>query len=87
MAEAGFPDQESLFMQAILAPAGTPKDIIDLWHREVVRIIALPDTQARLAAIGFDPVANSPEDFGLWIKAEVERWGRVIREARISRIE
>jgi len=87
MAEAGFPDQESVFMQAVLGPAGTPKDIVDLWYREVVRIVALPDVKERLAVLGFDPVANTPEDFGAWIKAEVARWAKVIRDANIPRIE
>jgi hypothetical protein len=55
MAEAGFPNQESIFPQGILAPAGTPKDIVDLWYREVVRIVALPDVKARLAEISLNP--------------------------------
>lgn len=87
MMEAGFPDQESIFMQAVLAPARTPKDIVDLWYREVVRIVALPDVKERLAVLGFDPVANTPEEFGAWIKTEVNRWGKVIRDAKIPRIE
>jgi tripartite-type tricarboxylate transporter receptor subunit TctC len=87
MAEAGFPNQESIFPQGILAPAGTPKDIIDLWYREVVRIVGLPDVKARLAEIGFEPVASSPEEFGAWIRSEVPRWAKVILDAKISRIE
>ena len=87
MAESGFPDQTSVFMQAVLAPAGTPKDIVDLWYREIVRIVALPDVTERLAVLGFDPVANTPEEFGKWVKTEVARWAKVIRDAKISRIE
>jgi tripartite-type tricarboxylate transporter receptor subunit TctC len=87
MIEAGFPDQESIYPQGIVVPAGTPKDIIDLWHREIVRIVALPDVKERLAAIGFEPVANTPEQFGAWIKAEVPRWAKIIKDANIPRIE
>ena len=87
LAEAGFPDQESIFPQGLVAPAGTPKDIIALWQREVARIAALPDVKERLIAIGFEPVANQPEEFGAWIKSELPKWGRVIRDANIPRIE
>jgi tripartite-type tricarboxylate transporter receptor subunit TctC len=87
MAEAGFPNQESIFPQGILAPAGTPKDIIDLWYRETVRIFALPDVKARLGEIGFEPVASSPEEFGTWIRSEVPRWTKVIHDAKITMIE
>ena len=87
MAEAGFPDQESIYPQGLLAPAGTPKETIESWNRELVRIVALPDVKERLAAIGFDPVANRPEEFGTWIKAEIPKWARVISEAKILKIE
>jgi tripartite-type tricarboxylate transporter receptor subunit TctC len=87
MAEAGFPGQESIFPQGLVAPAGTPKDLIALWHREVARVVALPDVKERLQAIGFEPVANEPEEFGAWIKSELPRWERVIRDAKIPRIE
>jgi tripartite-type tricarboxylate transporter receptor subunit TctC len=87
MAEAGFPDQESIFPQGLVAPAGTPSDIIASWHREVARIVALPDVAERLAAIGFEPVANRPEEFGTWIKAELSKWAMVIRDAKIPKVQ
>jgi tripartite-type tricarboxylate transporter receptor subunit TctC len=87
MAETGFPDQESIFAVGIMAPAGTPRDIVDLWYREVVRVMEMPDVMDRLAAIGFNPIANSPDEFGAWIKTEIPRWAKVIREANIQRIE
>ena len=87
MAEAGFPGQESVFMQGLLFPARTPTDIIDRWYREVARIIAMPDVRGRLIALGFEPVVNTPEEFGAQIRFEVARWTRVIGEARIKTIE
>jgi tripartite-type tricarboxylate transporter receptor subunit TctC len=87
MAEAGFPDQTSIFIQAVLAPAGTSKDVVELWYREIVRVVALPDVKERLATLGFEPVANRPEEFGAWIKTEVARWANVIRDANIPRVE
>ena len=87
LAEAGVPDQESVFLQGILAPAGTPKEIVNLVNREIVRILATPDVAERLAAIGFYPVGNSPEEFGAGIRREVAKWGKVIRDANIGRVE
>jgi tripartite-type tricarboxylate transporter receptor subunit TctC len=84
MAEAGFPDQESLFPMGLLAPAGTPKNIVDLWHREIARIVTLPDVKERLAGLGFEPVANTPEEFASLIDKEVPRWAKVIRDAHID---
>jgi tripartite-type tricarboxylate transporter receptor subunit TctC len=87
LAEAGLPDQETLLMQGIVVPAGTPRDIVDRLYREVARIVALPDIKDRFAAIGFDPVANRPDAFGAQIKADVARWGKVIHDAGIRKIE
>ena len=84
MAESGAPDQEAETMQGVLLPAGTPREIVDRLHREVVRAVALPDVKERLAALGFDPVANTPEEFSAYIRSEVNKWARVIREASIK---
>jgi tripartite-type tricarboxylate transporter receptor subunit TctC len=85
-AEAGVPEQETVFFQGILVPAGTPREIIDQWHREVVRIVALPDKQ-RLAAASYELDPNSPEQFAALIKTEVDKWAKVIRDAKIAKIE
>jgi tripartite-type tricarboxylate transporter receptor subunit TctC len=84
MAEAGFPDQESLFPMGLLAPAGTSKEIVDFWYREIAKIVALPDVKERLTALGFEPVANTPEEFASSIGKEVPRWATVIRDAHID---
>jgi tripartite-type tricarboxylate transporter receptor subunit TctC len=87
LAEAGVPDQESVILLGILAPAGTPKEIVGLLNREIVRILAMPDVAERLAAIGFQPVANSPEEFANQIRSEIAKWGKVVRDANIKRVE
>jgi len=87
LAEAGVPGQESEFIACVLAPAATPKPIIDTLYREIARMIVLPDVKERLAAIGFTPVANTPEEFAVELKAEVARWAKVIRDAKIPKIE
>jgi tripartite-type tricarboxylate transporter receptor subunit TctC len=87
MAEAGISDQESAFIEGILFPAGTPKEIIELWYREVARIVELPDVKERLTAMSFEPVASTPEEFGTWIKTEIPRWAKIIRNANINPLE
>jgi len=84
MAESGAPDQEAETMQGVLLPAGTPREIIDRLQREIARIVALPDVRERLSGLGFEPVANTPEEFAAYIRAEVNKWAKVIREAGIK---
>jgi len=87
LAEAGVPEQESETMQGVFAPAGTPKAIIDRLNKEIAKAMALPDVKDKCAQLGFDPVANSPEEFTAYIKKEVEKWGKVIKEAKIPLIQ
>src|SRR5262249_41060351 len=82
--EAGFPGQEADTLLGVLAPAGTPKEIVDLLNREIVRIVSLPDMKRQFDDIGFVPVGNTPEQFAQVIKDETSRWGKVIREAKIK---
>jgi len=84
VAEAGLAGQEAYTLTGMLAPAGTPKEIVDLLHREIVKIVALPDVLKRLDDLGFEVVANSPDEFAARIKTELEKWGKVIRDARIK---
>jgi tripartite-type tricarboxylate transporter receptor subunit TctC len=84
LAEAGFPDQENDTPQGILAPAGTPRPIIDLLHREIARIMAPPEVRRKMLAIGFEPVVTTPDAFAARIRTEIPRWGKIIREANIK---
>jgi tripartite-type tricarboxylate transporter receptor subunit TctC len=86
MQEAGYPGQEADTLTGILAPAGTPKAIIDLLNREIAKAVAEPDVTAHLLKLGFVPVANKPEEFGARIKSEIEKWGKVVHDAHL-RIE
>jgi tripartite-type tricarboxylate transporter receptor subunit TctC len=83
-AEAGAPGQEAETMQGIFVPAATPRDIVDRLHRETVRVIGLPDVREKLAALGFSPVANTPDQFAAYIKTEIVKWAKVVREANIK---
>jgi len=84
MAEAGYPGQIGETPIGLLAPAGTPKEIIDLLHRKVVQILAQPDTKQRLAVVGFSPIGDSPAEFSAFLRAEHAKWSKVISEAGIK---
>ena len=84
MAEAGAPGQEADVMVGILAPAATPREIVEALHRGIVKVIARADVKERMAALGLEPVADTPEEFAVWIKAEIEKWGKVIRTANLK---
>ena len=85
-AEQGIKDQEADTLTGIVAPAGTPKEIVDLLYREIAKAVARPDVKERLTALGFNAVANTPEQYTARIKLEIEKWGKVVRDANL-RIE
>jgi tripartite-type tricarboxylate transporter receptor subunit TctC len=81
--EAGIPDLESDTLTGVVAPAGTPKEVIERWRGDIVRMVATPEVRQRLEALGFAPVANTPDEFGARIKSEIAKWGKVVRDANI----
>ncbi len=82
-AEQGLKDQEADTLTGMVVPAGTPKEIVDMLQREIARIVAQPDVKERLSVLGFRPIANSPDEFGARIKLEIEKWGKVVRDAKL----
>ncbi|MES2186112.1 MAG: tripartite tricarboxylate transporter substrate binding protein [Pseudomonadota bacterium] len=84
MAEAGVPGYEVQAWQAIWAPAGVPKPILNRLYTEIAAIIRRPDTTAQLEKMGVIPSAMAPEAFAAFQKAEVEKWGQLIRSAGIQ---
>jgi len=85
-AEQGVMDQEADTLTGIVAPAGTPKEIVELLAREIAKSVAQPELRERLSVLGFKPVANSPEAFAARIKLELEKWSKVVHDANL-RIE
>jgi len=82
--EAGVADLESDTLTGIVAPAGTPKEVIERWRGDIVKMVATPEVKQRLEALGFAPVANTPDEFGARIKSEIAKWGKVVRDANIK---
>jgi len=83
--EAGYASHESDLIVGVVAPARTSKEIVDLLYREIARSAALPEVKQRLAALGFEIVTNTPEEFAALIKAELAKWAKIAREANIEK--
>lgn len=65
----------------MLAPAGMPREIVTRLNGELVKIMRAPEMRERLATMGIQPLARTPEEFGEFFRVEVARWGRVVRES------
>lgn len=84
MAEAGFPEVEGATWTAVVAPKGTPKDIIAKLHDMIVASLATPDVKDKLAAMAYVPIGNSPEECEAFFKAEMTKWSKVIKDAGLK---
>jgi len=82
--EAGYPGIEASVWFGLLAPAGTPRAIIDKINKDVVSILKLRETKDALLSQGAEPVLTTPQEFDAFLKAEIKKWGRVIKEAGIT---
>lgn len=70
--------------QGLLAPAGTPKAVVDKLHAEVLRITALPDVKERLNTLGAEPSRMTPADFGQWFKTEIPAMAKIVKDEKIT---
>ncbi len=84
VAEAGLPGYEASTWIGVLAPAGTPREIVERLHTEIAKILALPDVQQAFAVQGFDMIANTPAEFAVQIKGDLVKWARVIKAAKLT---
>jgi tripartite-type tricarboxylate transporter receptor subunit TctC len=75
---------EADIVTGFMVRAGTPPEIVALLHREVVRIMAQADVRERLASLGYEAVANTPDEFARWIRAEIPKWAQVVRDADMA---
>jgi tripartite-type tricarboxylate transporter receptor subunit TctC len=83
VAESGIPGYEIDVWHATMAPAATPKEIVAKLYEEIARILAQPDVRAKMLAQGLEPVGSSPDQFAAYLRAEVAKWAKVVREADI----
>jgi tripartite-type tricarboxylate transporter receptor subunit TctC len=86
LAESGVAGYDATSWYGVLAPARTPRAIVDKLHAEVAKAVRAPDLRERLLSEGAIPVGNTPEQFAVFIQRELERWAKVIKDAGI-RIE
>ncbi len=84
IAESGLPGYNASGWYGLVAPAATPKDIIARLNTEVVRILRLPDVVERLSSLGAEPAGNTPEQFGAFIRAEIDKWARLVKAANMK---
>jgi hypothetical protein len=84
IAESGYPGFEAVAWHGILAPAKTPPAIIKKLNLEIVKVLKDPEIRTRFSKDGLEIVGGSPEDFSIYIKTEVDKWGKVVRESNIK---
>ena len=81
VAESGVPNFEASAWYGVLAPAGVPGDIVATLNAEFNKVMKLPDVRQRLAEMGTDYVGGTPQQFGDFIKAEIVKWGKAVKES------
>ena len=81
VAEAGLAGFDVFGWNGLLAPAGTPRAVIAKLHDEITRALRIPEVRQRIASFGFEPVGNSPEEFGEFVKTEIAQWAKVAKES------
>ena len=84
VAEQGFPGYEALNWYGYLAPAGTPKEIVERLHRDIAKALANPKVIEQMEKTGVEPLAMTPEEVGRYIRREYDTWGKVVKEAGIK---
>jgi tripartite-type tricarboxylate transporter receptor subunit TctC len=84
VAEAGVPGYELTVWFGLVAPAGTPREVIQKLNAEVTKILAMPDVRERFLAQGVEPLGSTPEEFGAHIKSQMARWATVVHDAGVK---
>jgi tripartite-type tricarboxylate transporter receptor subunit TctC len=84
IAEAGIPQYNATIWIGVMAPAGTPKEIVDLLNREINKILLRPDIKESWRRQGANTMVMTPDEFGAYVQSEIERWAKVIRANNIG---
>jgi tripartite-type tricarboxylate transporter receptor subunit TctC len=81
VAESGLPGYDVFGWNGVLVPAGTPKTVIAKLHDLIVGAMQEPAVRERMAGFGFEPVGNTPEEFGEFVRADIARWAKVVKQS------
>lgn len=84
LAESGFPGFDMVSWQALVAPANTPKPVIDKLNAEVVRVLRTPEMKEKMIGLGTEVVANTPEQFAQYLREEMAKWSKIVKDAGIK---
>jgi tripartite-type tricarboxylate transporter receptor subunit TctC len=84
IAEAGLPGYEAIQWYGLFVPAGTPRDAVNRMQSETAKALQAPDVAKRLAADGAEAGGMSPDAFAAYVKSEIEKWSRVVRDAKLA---
>jgi tripartite-type tricarboxylate transporter receptor subunit TctC len=84
VAEAGVPGYENSSWSAVAGPGGMPKPLVARLHREFVEILRMPDVQQKHADVGAEIIASTPEQFHAYLKAEVAKFGKLVKAAGVK---
>ncbi len=84
IAESGYPGFEAISWFGLLAPARTPEPVIAKAYQQAVKVAAMPDVREKLAQLGFDTSADTPDAFAAIIKSDIAKWAKVIKDAGIK---
>jgi tripartite-type tricarboxylate transporter receptor subunit TctC len=82
--ESGLPGFDVTSWYSIVAPAGTPPAVIERLQRDIARALQNPDVKAKLAALGAEPIANTPADFAAMLGSETAKWSKIVKDANIK---
>jgi tripartite-type tricarboxylate transporter receptor subunit TctC len=84
IAEMGYPGFEASGLAGLVAPAGTPNEAIDRLHAETVKLLKRPDVVERFVGLGLDPVGSTPAEFAKFIKVDMDKWTKLVRDLNIT---
>ena len=84
LAESGFPGFDMVSWQALVAPANTPKPVIDKLNAEVARVLRTPEMKEKMIGLGTEVVANTPEQFAQYLREEMAKWSKIVKDAGIK---
>ncbi len=87
IAEAGVPGYEVISWFGMLAPAATPRAIVDKLHAEIVKSLQMPDVKERCAGVGLEIVGSTPAELSAFVRQDMAKWAKVFKDANIPRIE